>query len=112
MIDHAQAINNLIASHFETDGGLQVYEWAEENLSITERENPERAGAYSTELVPYVREPLECFRDPTVTDLSLVWATQTTKTFTMMVGLSWLIHYNPGGVLWVRDTEPNARSFS
>ena len=48
---------------------MSVWEWLEENLTLTERESQSEPGKFSTRSRPYMREPLDCFRDKRVTDL-------------------------------------------
>ncbi|HRY52023.1 MAG TPA: phage terminase large subunit family protein [Candidatus Paceibacterota bacterium] len=88
-----------------------VTEWSEQNLVLTSRQT-EHPGPYSTANRPYVREPLECWHDPSVTDVVLCWGSQTSKTTTLMAGLCWVIDNEPSPVLWLMPTELLARSFS
>jgi hypothetical protein len=88
-----------------------VVEWAEANLKLTQRQT-EHPGPYSTSVRPYVREPLEAWKDPGVSELTLCWGSQTSKTTTLMAGLAWLIDNEPSPALWLMPTESLARSFS
>jgi len=88
-----------------------VTDWCEQHLLLTGRQT-KHPGPYSTANRPYVREPLECWRDPSVTDVVLCWGSQTSKTTTLMAGLCWLIDNEPSPVLWLMPTELLARSFS
>jgi phage terminase large subunit GpA-like protein len=47
----------------------EVWQWAEDEIVLTRRQT-ETPGPYSTLLTPYIREPLNCFADPRVTDLA------------------------------------------
>ncbi|MBV5346043.1 MAG: phage terminase large subunit family protein, partial [Rhodoferax sp.] len=69
-------------------------------------------GPYSTSVRPYVREPLECWKDSGVVEMTLCWGSQTSKTTTLMAGLAWLIDTEPSPALWLMPTESLARSFS
>ena len=88
-----------------------VVEWAEENLRLTSRQT-EHPGPFSTSVRPYMREPMECWKDPTVSEATLCWGSQTAKTTTLMAGLAWLIDNEPSPALWLMPTENLARSFS
>jgi hypothetical protein len=88
-----------------------VVEWAESNLRFTARQT-EHPGPFSTSVRPYVREPLECWKHPGVSEVTLCWGSQTSKTTTLMVGLAWLIDQEPSPALWLMPTENLARSFS
>jgi len=88
-----------------------VVQWAEANLKLTARQT-EHPGPYSTSVRPYVREPLECWKDSGVVEMTLCWGSQTSKTTTLMAGLAWLIDTEPSPTLWLMPTENLARSFS
>jgi len=88
-----------------------VVDWAEENLKLTARQT-EHPGPFSTSVRPYVREPLECWKDSSVSEMTLCWGSQTSKTTTLMAGLAWLIDNEPSPALWLMPTESLARSFS
>jgi hypothetical protein len=88
-----------------------VDEWAENEVVLSRRQT-ETPGPYSTLLTPYVREPLQAFSDPRVTDLTLCFGSQTSKTTTLMIGTAWRIYNNPAPTIWVMPTEHLARSFS
>jgi hypothetical protein len=88
-----------------------VVEWCEENLRLTSRQT-EHPGPFSTSVRPYTREVLECFKDPSVTDVVLCWGSQTAKTMSLMAGLAWLIDNEPSPLLWLMPTEGLARSFA
>ena len=60
-----------------------VVEWAEGNLHIGSTAHLH--GPYRTRETPYIREPLNCFADPRVTDLALCFGSQTSKTTAMMM---------------------------
>jgi len=89
----------------------EVWEWAEDEIVLTRRQT-ETPGPYSTLLTPYVREPLNCFGDPAVTDLCLCFGSQTSKTTTMMIGAAWSMVNKPAPTIWVMPSENLARSFS
>ena len=88
-----------------------VVQWAESNLKLTARQT-EHPGPYSTSVRPYVREPLECWKNSGVVEMTLCWGSQTSKTTTLMAGLAWLIDTEPSPALWLMPTENLARSFS
>lgn len=88
-----------------------VVEWAEANLKLTARQT-EHPGPFSTSVRPYTREPLECWKDQGVNEVTLCWGSQTSKTTTLMAGLAWLIDAEPSPALWLMPTENLARSFS
>lgn len=90
---------------------LSVQQWAEANLYLSERVSSS-AGAYSTLLTPYVREPLENFKDDHTRTMVLCWGAQTAKTTTILAGLAYRLDVNPVPAMWVMPNENLARSFS
>lgn len=88
-----------------------VVEWAEANLTLTQRQT-EHPGPFSTAVRPYCREPLEAWKDSSVSEVTLCWGSQTSKTTTLMAGLAWSIDVEPSPALWLMPSENLARSFS
>lgn len=91
---------------------MSVWEWLEENVTLTERESQSEPGKFSTRSRPYMREPLDCFRDKRVTDLVLCFGTQTGKTMTIMGGTGYRIAADPMNALWVMPNRDLAKSFT
>jgi hypothetical protein len=89
----------------------QVWQWAEDEVTLSRRQT-ETPGPYSTLLTPYVREPLDCFSDPRVSDLTMCFGSQTSKTTVLMIGAAWRLVNNPVPTIWVMPSENLARSFS
>lgn len=87
-----------------------AHAWAERTASLTQY--TENKGPYSTSLTPFVREWLECYRDPSVREVTKVTGSQVAKTQTDLVGLSWWVKHRRIEALWVTDTGDNARSIS
>jgi hypothetical protein len=98
-------------SVFAPTDSRSVWEWAEDQITLSRRQT-ETPGPYSTLLTPYVREPLECFANPEVSDLCLCFGSQTSKTTCMMIGAAWRMVNNPVPTIWVMPSEHLARSFS
>ena len=88
-----------------------VVEWSEANLRLTQRQT-EHPGPFSTSVRPYTREPMEAWKDPSISEVTLCWGSQTSKTTTLMAGLAWLIANEPSPALWLMPSENLARSFS
>ena len=104
-------LEDLAYDVFKPTGLQSVVEWAEENAYLSERVT-EMAGRYRTTDHPYVREVLNCYKDPKVKKVSLCWGSQTAKTTTIYVGLGWVVDQSPGPILWVWSNEKQARNFS
>jgi len=106
-----QEINGFTRDLFKPREHLSIPEWAEKNLTLSARVT-NIPGAYSTNLTPYVREPLEAFGDDSVRRVCLVWGAQTSKTTTILAGLAYRLAERPCPALWVMPSEALARSFS
>ena len=104
-------INGFTRDLFKPREHLSIPEWAEKNLTLSARVT-NIPGAYSTNLTPYVREPLEAFGDDSVRRVCLVWGAQTSKTTTILAGLAYRLAERPCPALWVMPSEALARSFS
>ena len=100
-----------LAGVFAPTDSRSVWEWAEDEINLSIRQT-ESAGPYSSLLTPYIREPLECFSDPAITDLTMCFGSQTSKTTALMIGCAWRIKNRPCPAIWVMPTEHLARSFS
>jgi hypothetical protein len=105
------ALSAALYSLFDRAPDIPVWQWLEQHVSLTERETA-TPGLFRTLLRPYVREPLECFRNRAVTDLSLCWGTQTSKTMTIMGGTAYKICNDSMNTLWVMPNADLCKSFS
>lgn len=88
---------------------ISVTDWAEQNVRIPVGATKGQFNALSA---PYVREPLDCYGDKSVTDLVLVFGTQCAKTTIMILGMLYRICHDPADCLWVLPNDVLARSFS
>ncbi|MEA3207672.1 MAG: hypothetical protein QOE70_729 [Chthoniobacter sp.] len=89
----------------------RVSEWAEEHIYLSERSSA-LPGKFSTQLTPYIREPLQAYADRSITDMALCFGTQTAKTTIIMVGTAYRIVNDPTPTLWVMPNIDLAKSFS
>lgn len=113
MYDHqAIALRDHFRSFWKPEPDCPVWLWAENNVLLSPMESADMPGRFSASITPFVKEPLECFRDDSVSELTLVFATQVVKTLMLMIGVAWWLEHNAGRAVWVMDTENNARSFS
>ena len=100
-----------IRSVFAPRPETTVTEWAEQNvflpLSVTQN-----AGQYSTSHCAYIRELLEDFRNPAVSESANCFAAQVYKTTGVFVGIGYRIDQQPANVMMVLPTHGLAQSFS
>lgn len=89
-----------------------VVEWCEDEIWLSERTGTAMPGRFSTAMTPYMREPLESFADVDVSEIAMVFGTQTGKTTLLQMGTAWRVVNRPQPVVWVMPNEALARSFS
>jgi phage terminase large subunit GpA-like protein len=111
MTPAAEALRDHLRAIYAPIDRRTVTQWCEDEIILSERQT-QSPGNFSCRLTPYLREPLECFGDVDVTDLVLVFGTQTGKTTMVQAGSAWRIANKPQPVVWVMPTEGLARSFS
>jgi len=113
-MNNAQAIilRDHMRSYWRPESDCPVWLWAENNVVLSPMESADMAGPFSSAVTPFIREPLECFRDPAVSEVTLLFASQVCKTLMIMLGVAWMVEHKGGRGIWVMDTESNARSFS
>jgi phage terminase large subunit GpA-like protein len=111
MTPAAERIREHLRGIYAPTDRRTVSEWCGDEVILSERQT-QMPGAFSTKMTPYLREPLECFGDIDVTDLVLVFGTQTGKTTMIQAGTAWRIVNKPQPIVWVMPTEGLARSFS
>lgn len=90
---------------------LNPWQWVEANIEFTTRVSPIK-GPVRTDMVPYIRFPLEAFAEPAVRRITMCWAAQTTKTTTAALMICYAIANDPGNALFVRPSLTAAKSFS
>jgi terminase, large subunit len=90
---------------------LNPWQWVERDIEFTTRVSPIK-GPVRTDMVPYIRFPLEAFADPSIRRITLCWAAQTTKTTVAALMLCYSIAHDPGNALFVRPSLTAAKAFS
>ena len=111
MTPAAESLREYLHSIYAPIDRRSVTEWCSDEVILSERQT-QMPGAFSVAMTPYLREPLECYGDIDVTDIVLVFGTQTGKTTMIQAGTAWRICNKPQPVVWVMPTEGLARSFS
>lgn len=104
VLDFRQTCLSAIAPRPHED----VWQWMERTCSV----RGEYEGPYSTDLTPFVREPLNCFGDKRIEDLTLCFAAQIAKTTIVMGGVAYRLVNEPGELLWVMPDKDFGGSFS
>ena len=88
-----------------------VTEWAEQNIYLPSSVT-QNAGQYSTAHCSYIRELLEDFRNPAVSESANCFAAQVFKTTAIWVGVGYRIDQQPANIMVVLPTHMLAQSFS
>lgn len=89
-----------------------LWEWAEENVTLSPKTGTFSPGKYRTRHTPHCREVMEAFQDADIREISLVWGAQSGKTQTETVCVAWCIDNDPANTLFVMPSEQMARSYS
>lgn len=81
-----------------------VSEWCDENRWLSDKFGVARC-RWSTDLTPYLREPMDAFADPTVGTICLIKASRVGGTEFLYNVLAWAPKNAPMPALYVLDTE-------
>lgn len=88
-----------------------ISDWTDENIILPRRFAAE-PGPFRMDRTPYMREPTDCFADPLIESITLMFGTQLGKTQLEHNLLAWIIDQNPGPTLYVMGREDDARRIS
>ena len=88
---------------------LSAWKWCEENVFIPAQASP-RPGRYSTNMVPYVRTPMECWTDKRTKFVVLNWSAQSTKTTCEFMCLFHDMANYTGNIIFNMPSENMAKS--
>lgn len=88
-----------------------VYDWCRENVWIPQNQSA-TPGWFSARGREYMIECLNDWADPRVTDQVLCWGAQLGKTMVILAGVTFRIYQMPSGVMWVMDSEGQAKGVS
>jgi len=108
----SELLKEHMRGFFKPEPDCPVWLWAENNVILSSLESADMSGKFSSAVTPFIREPLECFRNPQVHEVTLVFATQVCKTLMIMLGVAWWLEHHAGRCIWVMDSKENALSFS
>ncbi len=87
-------------------------EWADKNRILSPESSAE-PGIWSTDKVPYSREIMLCFTDPTVEEITLMKSAQVSGTECLLNFIGYIIDQDPGPALVVQpNIQTEAKQFS
>lgn len=90
---------------------MPVCEWVERNIRLS-AEQTSMPGAVRLDHMPYLREILECARDPAVEEITLCAGTQSGKTSALQFSMAYLASEDPGPMMWVAPIVNLAKEIS
>lgn len=90
---------------------LSVSEWAQRNRVLS-RESSAEAGSWRNERTPYLVDIMDAFYDPVVRNVSVVASSQVGKSEGLLNIIGYIIHQDPGSILFVQPTIEDAKKFS
>lgn len=88
-----------------------VATWAQAHKQIPRGSSAE-PGKYRPDRLPYQKEPMEAFTDPTASEVILEWARQLGKTELLLTLVGFIIDVDPGNILFKYPTREKAADFS
>ena len=89
---------------------LNAWRWAEEHLVLPSTVTP-FPGPFNTDLMPYVRKPLEEWGDGKCSILTLCWSAQSGKTTSEIIALFYDLVFGTFNSMMVMPTEEMVRAF-
>lgn len=107
--DQSQFLCEMLARFFADRPKQSPSAWCCENLIFDE---PDNRGPFTTSGRDYIRETIDAWADPSITDMVQVFGSQTGKTAGIMGGAAWTIRNEPSRLFWVMPTRPTVQKFS
>ena len=97
------------AACLRPESGLRVSEWADQYRFLSSESAAEH-GKWKT--LSFQRAPLDCMGDQTVHRVVIKSATQMLKTETILNGIGYFAHLDPGPMLVLQPRDGDAKAFS
>lgn len=105
-------LRKYIRSFFRAEERLTPSEWNEKHIVLPAGKQETEHGNVKFSSRPYLREPIDSFADPTVTDIVFVGPTRIGKTFFLRMVFAWSVAGDPAPMLWVDSTEDKGQDIS
>lgn len=84
-----------------------VSEWADANRILPP--NSPKPGLWSTAWMPHARGLMDAMNDPSIEQITAMFATQIAKTESFLNMIGWLMQHDPSNVLYVAARDEDAR---
>jgi phage terminase large subunit GpA-like protein len=104
-------VREALAAAFRFVAPENCLSWAQRELYLPRRVTPE-PGSYTIRSRQYVAEVFSALEDGRTRTVVLCWGSQTSKTLTVAVWLSFRVATDPAAALIVMPSESEARSYS
>lgn len=89
---------------------LTVSEWADKYRWLPP--SASEPGPWRTSRTPYLKEPMDAFSDPKVRSIVMVASSQVGKSEFELNCIGYIIHQNPGNILYIHPDLDDAKKFS
>ena len=105
------ALFSDLMKNFSPPEDINVSEWAEKYRILAAGMSAE-AGPWRTSRTPYLEEPMKAFTDPRIDHIVVVSGSQIGKSEFELNCLGYIIHQDPGSILYVQPTVDEGKKFS
>ncbi len=89
---------------------LTVSEWSDKHRQIPPEASAE-PGQWHTDKVPYLREIMDAYNDPSIQMIGMMFSAQSAKTEDIINCLGYAIHMRPGPMMVIQPTKDMAKAF-
>ncbi len=90
---------------------ITVTQWAEKRRYLSSESSAE-TGLWRTSRTPYLKEPMDAFTDPKVKHIVIWSSAQVGKSETINNMIGYIIDQDPGSILFINPTIPDAKDYS
>lgn len=105
-------LRHYIRSFFRPEKRSTPSQWCVEEIRLPAGKQESEPGRVSFVSRPFLREPIDSFAEPGVTDVVLVGPTRIGKTFFLRMLFAWSIARSPAPTLWIDSTIDKAADIS
>ena len=107
--EHSQFLTGLLLRYFADRPKQSPAQWCCENLVFDE---PDNSGPFTLSGREYMREVIDSWQDPAITDHVSVFGSQAGKTGGIMGGAAWAVCNEPSRLFWVMPTKESVQKLS
>ena len=104
------AVVSKVMAGMKPPEDLTVSQWADKYRRLPR--SAAEPGQWRTSRTPYLREPMDAFTDPKVRRIVMVASSQVGKSEFELNCIGYIIHQDPGNILFIHPDIDNAKKFS